>query len=83
MRITIDNLDGAGPRDYTYAVPAYAKGGSSLTVQRGLNVPSRCTVEIVLGAEGLAMPRASCARRGHKREWHNFVHRIHCHGAGT
>jgi hypothetical protein len=56
MRITIDNLDGLGPRDYTYAIPANAKGGSSLTVQRGLNVPSRCTVEIVLGAEGLAVP---------------------------
>ena len=56
MKLTIDNLDGLGPRDYTYAVSANAKGGSSLTVQRGLNVPSRCTVEIVLGAEGLAVP---------------------------
>ncbi len=60
MRITIDNLDGAGPRDYTDAVSANAKGGSSLTVQRGLNVPSRCTVEILLGAEGLPVP----VRRG-------------------
>ncbi len=56
MRITIDNLDGAGPLDYTCAVPADAKGGSSLTVQRGLNVPSRCTLELVDGACGLALP---------------------------
>ena len=60
MRITINNLDGLGPIDYTDVVPANAKGGSSLAVQRELNVPSRCTVEIVLGAEGLPMP----ARRG-------------------
>jgi hypothetical protein len=56
VRITIDNLDGAGPLDYTYAVPANVKGGSSLTVQRGLNVPTRCTVEIEEGAGGLALP---------------------------
>jgi len=56
MKITIDNLDGLEPQDYTYAVPANAKGGSSLTVQRGLNVPTRCSVEIVVGAEGLAVP---------------------------
>ncbi len=56
MRITIDNLDGAGPCDYTCAVPANAKGGSSLTVQRGLNVPARCTFELVEGAGGLALP---------------------------
>ena len=56
MKITIDNLDGLGPCDYTYAVPASTKGGSSLTVQRELNVPTRCTAEIVLGVEGLAVP---------------------------
>lgn len=56
MKITIDNLDGAGPLDYTHAIPANAKGGSSLTVQRELNEPSRCTAEIVLGTEGLAVP---------------------------
>jgi hypothetical protein len=56
MNITIDNLDGLGPLDYTHAVPAKAKGGSSLTVQRELNAPSRCTVEIALGLEGLVLP---------------------------
>lgn len=56
MRITIDNLDGLGAVDYTGAVAAEGP----ITVQRALNVPSRCTAEIVLGAEGLAVP----ARRG-------------------
>ena len=56
MRITIDNLDGLGAIDYTEAVAAEGP----ITVQRALNVPSRCTAEIVLGAEGLAVP----ARRG-------------------
>ncbi len=56
MKLKIDNLDGLGPLDYTHAVPANAKGGSSLTVQRGLNVPSRCTVELVEGAAGLPLP---------------------------
>jgi hypothetical protein len=60
LKITIDNLDGLGPLDYTIAVPANAKGGSSLTVQRALNAPSRCTAEIVLGTGGLAVP----VRRG-------------------
>ncbi len=56
MRITIDNLDGAGPCDYTCAVPANVKGGSSLTLQRALNVPTRCTAEIVEGAGELSLP---------------------------
>jgi hypothetical protein len=56
VRITIDNLDGLGAIDYTEAVAAEGP----ITVQRALNVPSRCTAEIVLGAEGLAVP----ARRG-------------------
>jgi hypothetical protein len=60
LKIVIDNFDGLGPLDYTIAVPANAKGGSSLTVQRALNAPSRCTAEMVLGIGGLAVP----ARRG-------------------
>ncbi len=52
MRITIDNLDGRGAIDYTGAVAAEGP----ITVQRALNVPSRCTAEIVLGVEGLAAP---------------------------
>ncbi len=56
MRITIDNLDGLGAIDYTEAVVA----GGPITVQRALNAPSRCTAEIMLGVEGLAVP----VRRG-------------------
>ena len=56
MRITIDNEDGRGAVDYTSAVAAEGP----LTVQRQLNVPSRCTAEIVLGVGGLVTP----VRRG-------------------
>ena len=56
MRITIDNLDGLGAIDYTEVVAV----GGPITVQRALNEPSRCTAEIVLGVQGLAVP----ARRG-------------------
>lgn len=52
MRITIDNLDGAGPRDYTSSVAPEA----SITLQRALNVPTRCTAELVVGVEGLSLP---------------------------
>jgi hypothetical protein len=56
VRITIDNLDGLGAMDYTGAVAVEGP----ITVQRALNEPSRCTAEILLGVEGLAVP----ARRG-------------------
>ncbi len=56
MRITIDNLDGLGAIDYTGVVAAEAP----ITVQRALNEPSRCTAEVVLGVNGLAVP----VRRG-------------------
>ena len=56
MRITIDNEDGLGAVDYTSAVATEGP----ITVERGLNVPSRCTAEVVLGAGALATP----ARRG-------------------
>ncbi len=52
MRITIDNLDGAGPRDYTAAV---APEGP-ITIQRTLNAPTRCTAEVVVDLDGLPLP---------------------------
>lgn len=52
MLITIDNLDGLGPVDYSGAVAAEGP----ITLQRGLNVPTRCTLELVEGAGGLALP---------------------------
>ncbi len=52
MRITIDNLDGKGAVDYTGAVAAE----NAVTVQRALNKPSRCTAEVLVGLQGLALP---------------------------
>jgi len=56
VRITIDNLDGLGAVDYTAAVAAAGPGVAAFQVQRGLNVPSRCTCELLVGVGGLALP---------------------------
>lgn len=52
MRITIDNGDGRGALDYTGAVAS----DGPVTVQRALNVPSRCTAVLLCGEGGLAIP---------------------------
>lgn len=52
MQITIDNLDGLGARDYTASVAPQG----SITIQRVLNTPSRCTAEILVGEAGLPLP---------------------------
>lgn len=52
MRITIDNLDGQGARDYTSSI---APEGP-ITIQRMLNAPTRCTAELVAGVEELPLP---------------------------
>ncbi len=52
MHITIDNLDGAGPVDYTSAVAPQGP----ITLQRVLNKPTRCTAEVVLGVDAFAVP---------------------------
>lgn len=52
MRITIDNLDGQGPRDYTSSV---APEGP-IMLQRTLNAPTRCTAELVVGVGALPLP---------------------------
>ncbi|HEX3570731.1 MAG TPA: hypothetical protein VHU44_07900 [Acidobacteriaceae bacterium] len=52
MQITIDNLDGKGPRDYSAAVSA----DGPLKIERVLNQPSRCTGELLFG--GCFMPGA-------------------------
>jgi hypothetical protein len=52
VRVTIDNLDGLGAVEYTGAVGAEGL----VKVQRGLNVPSRCVFEVLLGVGGLAVP---------------------------
>lgn len=56
MRITIDNLDGAGAVDYSGAVSA----DGPLKIERTLNAPSRCTGLLDLNATPLPLP----VRRG-------------------
>ena len=56
MRLTIDNLDGVGARDYTAAVSADA----AFAIERTLNAPSRCTGTLLLAGGRLPVP----ARRG-------------------
>ena len=52
MRITIDNLDGAGVRDYSTSVSAE----NPLKIERTLNAPSRCTGMLDVSASGLPIP---------------------------
>ncbi len=52
MRVTIDNLDGLGAVDYTGAVAVEGP----ITVQRGLNIPSRCTFDLLVDVGGLVLP---------------------------
>ena len=52
LRISIDNLDGLGAVDYTAAIATQGR----LRVERKLNAPSRCTVEVVESAGGLRLP---------------------------
>jgi hypothetical protein len=52
LRITIDNLDGSGARDYTGCI---APEGP-ITIQRTLNAPTRCTAELVVALDRLPLP---------------------------
>jgi hypothetical protein len=56
VKITIDNLDGAGAVDYSNAVSA----GGPLKIERVLNAPSICSGMLDVSASTLAVP----ARRG-------------------
>ena len=61
MKLTIDNLNGAGAVDYSDAVCAEAP----LRVERTLNAPSRCTGTLVLGGGvGVAAALPVPVRRG-------------------
>ena len=53
VKLTIDNLDGKGARDYSSALSAAAP----LTIERVLNTPSRCSGSLLVGF--LADPGAS------------------------
>jgi len=52
VRITIDNLDGAGVRDYSAAVSM----DGPLKIERTLNAPSRCTGMLDVSAFDLPVP---------------------------
>ncbi|HEX7159587.1 MAG TPA: hypothetical protein VF214_11270, partial [Edaphobacter sp.] len=61
MKVTIDNLDGAGVRDYTAALSAPMRAGEvPLKIERVLNAPSRCLAMLDVNAVGLPVP----SRRG-------------------
>ena len=53
MKLTIDNLDGLGPIDYTAAI---ATGKTSPGIHHMLHGPSKFSLSLVLGATGLAVP---------------------------
>ncbi len=53
MKLTIDNLDGLGPRDYTALVEA---GKTASAIHRRLNQPSTMVASIALGTSGLPVP---------------------------
>ena len=44
MKLTIDNQDGSGPRDYTSSLSS----STPLELKRGLNVPTSCTFSLLL-----------------------------------
>ena len=46
MKVTIDNLDGNGALDYTRAL----SGAEPLTIERKLNQPSSCMLNLAPGA---------------------------------
>ena len=53
MKVTIDNLDGQGPQDYTAFVVA---GKTPPSIHRRLNQPGTMTLSVALGTSGLAIP---------------------------
>jgi len=70
MRLTIDNLDGTGPLDYSAALSA----DPPLKIDRVLNQLSRCTGALVLaGAANRTGCRTGRSRAGRSR----LPHRLH------
>ena len=54
MKVTFDNLDGAGAEDYSACV--CADGPLTLKIVRALNAPSRCSGMLFVSGTGLAVP---------------------------
>jgi hypothetical protein len=56
VRITIDNFDGGGARDYTAALSAPLPGVAPLKITRSLDAAARCTGMLDVNATGLPVP---------------------------
>lgn len=56
VKLTIDNLDGKGPLDYSQAICADDAGKKTLTVTRSLNEPTLARFELDCANRGLATP---------------------------
>ncbi len=52
MQVTIDNLSGSGPIDYTGSI----NSAKSIVIKRQLNAPSECILFFLPDAQGLALP---------------------------
>jgi hypothetical protein len=52
MQLTIDNLSGSGPTDYTGSISS----ATSVIIKRQLNAPSECSFFFLPDAQGLALP---------------------------
>ncbi len=52
MQVTIDNLNGAGPIDYTASI----ESKNSVVIKRQLNAPSECSLSFLPDAQGLPVP---------------------------
>jgi len=61
LKVTLDNLDGLGAVDYSSAVAlgpghGYRHAAAGMTIRRGLNVPSRMEVALLLEGSALRVP---------------------------
>lgn len=56
MKITIDNLDGKGPIDYTQAICADQATEKAVVITRSLNQPTLARIQLDCGSHGLPTP---------------------------
>lgn len=56
MKVTIDNLDGKGPIDYSQAICADEPKEHAVVITRSLNAPSLARLQLDCATHGLAVP---------------------------
>lgn len=56
MKVTIDNLDGNGPIDYSHAICADEATKSGVVVTRSLNEPTLARIQLDCASHGLPVP---------------------------